>query len=240
MPFTDRHKAREYRQARIAQGKCPACGLPAVPGRTMCQRHLDARKASYQRCKTGQARYYTERKARRKASGLCVACGQPSEADHVHCSPCLRKMGQKNKSRTRQLKAAGLCIYCHHNKAHDNLVSCRSCRAVNKERRDLDRSRLQEKRKGRHQAYRAQVLGAYGGKCACCGERRVEFLAVDHINGGGRKHRASLGMTGTAYYRWIINNSFPDYLQLLCHNCNTARGLYGYCPHELERADPAQ
>src|SRR5258708_37086796 len=31
------------------------------------------------------------------------------------------------------------------------------------------------------------ALNAYGGKCECCGEERFEFLAIDHIGGGGNK-----------------------------------------------------
>jgi radical SAM protein with 4Fe4S-binding SPASM domain len=31
----------------------------------------------------------------------------------------------------------------------------------------------------------------------------------------------------------LKNNNYPkDLFRLLCHNCNMARGCYGYCPHE--------
>ena len=29
-------------------------------------------------------------------------------------------------------------------------------------------------------------------ECACCGEKFLEFLVLDHINGGGRKQREQL------------------------------------------------
>ena len=32
--------------------------------------------------------------------------------------------------------------------------------------------------------------------------------------------------------KWIIENNFPKGFQILCHNCNVAKGLYGECPHE--------
>ncbi len=68
-------------------------------------------------------------------------------------------------------------------------------------------------------------------KCACCGETIKEFLSIDHITGGGAKHRKSIG--GSAYLnRWLIKNNFPMGYQVLCHNCNQAKGIYGYCPHE--------
>lgn len=82
--------------------------------------------------------------------------------------------------------------------------------------------------KGRRQRERMQVLIAYGNKCVCCGETQNEFLAIDHMNGGGNKHRKEVRHV----YRWIKNNGFPDGFQVLCHNCNMAKGFYGECPHK--------
>ncbi len=79
-----------------------------------------------------------------------------------------------------------------------------------------------------------QVYDHYGGRCVCCGESRYEFLALDHIDGGGDSERKKLGLYGTPYFAWVIKNNYPDHLQLLCHNCNMAKGLYGYCPHTKE------
>lgn len=66
--------------------------------------------------------------------------------------------------------------------------------------------------------------------CACCGEKRFEFLAIDHIHGDGSKHRK---LVGKNMVRWIINNNFPNMFMILCHNCNQSMGIYGYCPHRL-------
>ena len=87
-------------------------------------------------------------------------------------------------------------------------------------------------RRQKRRRIRQQVLHAYGGACACCGERTNEFLAVDHIGGGGNKHRKALGKWGESFYRWLCDQGFPPGYRLLCHNCNFARGRYGYCPHE--------
>lgn len=78
---------------------------------------------------------------------------------------------------------------------------------------------------------RRDLLERYGGRCACCGEGRIEFLALDHIGGGGNVHRKEVG-SGYHMYRWIINNNYPPGFQVLCHNCNMANGFYGYCPHD--------
>jgi hypothetical protein len=77
---------------------------------------------------------------------------------------------------------------------------------------------------------RSEVMAHYGNRCACCGESTPEFLSIDHINGGGRKHRKEIGSGNM--YRWIIDNGFPDSFQILCHNCNQAKGYYGECPHK--------
>jgi hypothetical protein len=80
---------------------------------------------------------------------------------------------------------------------------------------------------------RAAVIAKYGGACACCGETRLEFLTIDHINGGGAEER---GRTGTNFYITLHKAPKRDDLRVLCMNCNWAIGMYGYCPHEQERA----
>src|SRR5690606_38099756 len=78
------------------------------------------------------------------------------------------------------------------------------------------------------------VLNAYGGKCACCGVATKEFLAIDHINGGGRQHRLSLHPrpSSQTVYTWLRKNNYPEGFQVLCHNCNAAKSYYkNGCPH---------
>ena len=89
-----------------------------------------------------------------------------------------------------------------------------------------------------NQKLRLEVLTAYGGnppRCACCGEGHIEFLGIDHIYGGGHKHRRQIGM-GQNLYRWLKANNYPDGYRALCHNCNLSLGFYGYCPHQLDKA----
>ena len=81
---------------------------------------------------------------------------------------------------------------------------------------------------------RQEVLEAYGRKCACCGESEEMFLALDHVNGrdttAPRSRRA-----GTGLYKQARDAGFPASYQLLCHNCNCAKGYYGSCPHKKVR-----
>ena len=79
---------------------------------------------------------------------------------------------------------------------------------------------------------RLKVLCNYGGtppKCNCCKESHIEFLSIDHKNGGGTKERKFYG-SKLAYS--IIRRGFPKGYQILCHNCNQAKGYYGRCPHK--------
>ena|ERR1035437_1191803 len=79
---------------------------------------------------------------------------------------------------------------------------------------------------------RIKVLEAYNNKCACCGETRPEFLTVQHVNGDGATHRKQIGRSST--YTWLVKHNFPsEGFELNCWNCNCAKGLYGYCPHEV-------
>ena len=85
-------------------------------------------------------------------------------------------------------------------------------------------------------ALRQRVLDHYGRKCACCGEGTEEFLAIDHIDGGGAKHRREINrLSGWHFYRWLEQNEWPEGFQILCHNCNFSKGRYGYCPHTRTR-----
>lgn len=84
----------------------------------------------------------------------------------------------------------------------------------------------------RNASIRRKLLEAYGHKCQCCGETEACFLALDHINGGGNEERKTLGK-GTTFFQKLRKLGFPrDNYQLLCHNCNMAKGLYGICPHQ--------
>jgi len=78
--------------------------------------------------------------------------------------------------------------------------------------------------------YRISALLAYGWNCACCDEDQYEFLTIDHIGGGGSKHRREIG--SRRLYSWLADHNYPEGFQVLCHNCNMAIGFYGHCPHQ--------
>lgn len=96
-------------------------------------------------------------------------------------------------------------------------------------RADKRASRLAEK---------LAVIAAYGGDCACCHEADDRFLTIDHINGGGRKHRQEVckGRTGIEFYKWLRRQGYPPGFQVLCFQCNCGRNINGgICPHKDPR-----
>lgn len=99
--------------------------------------------------------------------------------------------------------------------------------------KNLERSNRNAKRS--YQKTRLETLTHYGGnppKCSCCGEKRLEFLSFDHINGNGSKHRRKEKYVNLM--KWLRVNNYPNGYQVLCHNCNFAKGHYGCCPHTKE------
>jgi len=145
----------------------------------------------------------------------------------------------KKAARAQGLKRYYTGVPCKHGHTADRRVSDSGCLGC-KNQRERDRrkkSEHQSKELQRNQLYRTQlrhdVLSNYGGKCACpgCDIAEPRFLGIDHIEGGGRKHRKEIG-SGPGLYVWLRNNDYPkDKFRLLCHNCNHSYGHYGFCAH---------
>ena len=112
-----------------------------------------------------------------------------------------------------------------------------SSKAKGKERRDDRRLKIL-------QYYSKRLSKSNIPCCRCCGEKsHLGFLALDHI--AGRKEMDSehqlvkLGysssLIGDYFHTWLIKNNFPEGFQILCHNCNYAKGMKrnkNKCPHE--------
>lgn len=88
----------------------------------------------------------------------------------------------------------------------------------------------------RNKSIKMEVLNYYSNgsiSCNCCDEKELEFLSIDHIDGGGKKLRNIQGV-GTNLYKWLKRNEFPKGFQVLCMNCNFAKGKIGICPHQIK------
>lgn len=101
-------------------------------------------------------------------------------------------------------------------------------------------------RKQNKQDQRRLIIESLGGKCWCCGEKREVFLAIDHINNDGSTETRGSGnrrkgkRSTHQYYLFIIRQGIPkDRYRILCHNCNMAIGILGFCPHHPRRTKSA-
>lgn len=83
---------------------------------------------------------------------------------------------------------------------------------------------------------RKRALTMYGGRCVCCGETTNEFLTFDHIEPiGGLRKLMKHQPTGYNLYKWLLQEQRTT-MQILCYNCNCAKGFYGSCPHKRKEA----
>lgn len=133
------------------------------------------------------------------------------------------------------------CLICKRSKIDKSTGTsyCRPCTnkyRIKRYHRDIEKSRRLA-REAHHRTKR-RVIEHYGGdppKCACCGEKIYEFLSLDHVKNDGKTHRKEVGMGMRVFY-WIIRNGFPKGFQILCFNCNLAKGFSGSCPHQNKKA----
>ena len=124
---------------------------------------------------------------------------------------------------------------CHPDKPHIARGLCVACYSAwrYREHAEEERDKQHEYRKRAATKIRAEMLAAYGPRCACpnCPETDPAFLTLDHINGGGIAHRKAVNSGGGFLYR-IRNEGWPkDKYRLLCWNCNAMTRGGRTCPH---------
>lgn len=105
-------------------------------------------------------------------------------------------------------------------------------RAYGRARYHADPDAARERQRQRNRQIKEAAFAAYGGaRCACCGESRLAFLTIDHVNGCSKEQRRREGL-GSQFYRWLQKNGYPAGYQVLCFNCNLGREVNGgVCPH---------
>lgn len=126
------------------------------------------------------------------------------------------------------------CRGCRKRIAHDKYERSGRLSMQVKYVQDLGSPYFKEHKRALYEDVRRSVIAHYSAganKCACCGEGTYEFLAIDHVHGGGVKHQKRVG-GGSRLTGWIVKNGLPPGFRVLCHNCNVSRGVNGYCPHE--------
>lgn len=198
------------RRAKLkAEGKCPSCGVAEPsPGHTKCADCVAEVNAAHD-----------ARVQRLRTEGLCVVCGVVAPPkDDYKCMQCrARETTARHKMRKKR-ESNGLCRECGENPKRPDSFSCVECCTA---------------RKRRIRELRVAVMTAYGGAtCTCCGNSKFEFLTIDHVNNDGAEHRRQIREGGTALLQWLKNHNYPPGFQVLCYNCNCAKGANGgVCPY---------
>lgn len=172
-----------------------------------CGRDRDSELSRCSRCRTWQVRANEQQRARSITQGTCRVCAAPK----FKAGACERHYEQR-KAYDRNLLAQGFCTWKH---PLDEKGFCKQC---------------SDRGKRRNAQLKQEAINAYGGVCACCSEAQPMFLQIDHING---RHSADgkEKLFGGPMYRKLRNAGWPSGYQVLCANCNFAKGMYGTCPH---------
>ena len=148
------------------------------------------------------------------------------------CPACIEykefsEFGTYNATSRGKTRLQGYCSECHRKKSLE-------WNKKNPERHKVNVTKSSKKLTVEAKIKVIEYYSGGTGKCACCPEKYIEFLTIDHINGNGNQHRREIKAAGQylKFYGWLIRNNFPEGYRVLCMNCNFARGKYGYCPHE--------
>ena len=147
-------------------------------------------------------------------NGRCLDCGTSKPIEDTHADTCKFHsfMSEQYGEKEKTCKDCGHINGHHSDRAYRELMILRAKRGRQKYRATIEKYRRNLKQ---------DALNAYGGKCACCGVDNYEFMAIDHINGGGNKHRKENKTgSGLQFYRWLKKNKYPKGFQILCANCN--------------------
>lgn len=146
---------------------------------------------------------------------------------YAHCKSCHTLQSRKTRQKYREK---------YREKARKSSAEWRKKNPeIAKERNKIYREKYKEKynqkRREKSNFIRLEVIKNYGGKCKCCEEKEVLFLALDHVNNDGNLHRKNIRKN---LAEWAHKNNYPKNIQLLCHNCNYGKHLNkGICPHQL-------
>jgi hypothetical protein len=160
---------------------------------------------------------------------LCIACGPKPRSHFGVDSRCANGLKRRCKLCESEYQK-------QHRKKNKKAYASRSkrWRETHAEQRTATARAYREKM--RTEAFQAYSPGEIKCSCHGCDSKEPKFLGIDHINGGGRKHREEIRKSkrggGLGIYSWLRQQGYPPGYRVLCHNCNMAVGLYGKCPHE--------
>ena len=231
------------RQRLKAAGFCSRCGKPSGnPTRNVCDACWSYAKQWY-RSKHPKSEQQKIIEATPAGTKYCSSCKMylPTvefyEWDRRKISRCRKCKRTSVDFYYSKLKEAKQCFGCKKALEVGEKCLCTECKALARDRYHTNGNQNRETSRQRKKADKLAAFSAYGGAvCKCCGENHIEFLSIDHVYNDGAKQRRELGKNKIAhFYVWLKQNGYPPGYQVLCMNCNFAKGHFGACPHEQER-----
>lgn len=127
----------------------------------------------------------------------------------------------KNVERVRELKR----LYYRKLRGNKDTPEYRAYLAKTCKWKQANKDKIARSTLKKNMAYKAAAIAKYSNgtnACASCAISDIDVLTLDHINGGGRKHRAVIKIP---IYIWVKTHGFPDGFQVLCMNCNWKKHL---------------
>ena len=149
----------------------------------------------------------------------------------------------KAKGKRAYLKQREKWLSQQHFKYHNNkeyhAIRLSKQKKYREENKELVNKRTRVSAKKTRLNLKIKVFSEYSKKqlgkdipcCACCEESMLKFLTLDHIEGRKKMGHSKL-LGGYKLQLWARENDYPPTLQVLCYNCNLAKGLFGRCPHQ--------
>lgn len=156
------------RSERIQLGLCPNCGNSNSSEYVICD---ICREKNRQKCK--------ERYVYRKANGLCVACGNPTE-NGCRCEKCAKKASEYVSDTHKMRKELGCCINCGEPLDRNSKQFCTYHKMEKRMQSQSEYERI--KQSDKYSEYRAKQteyqrqrteLRKENGLCIRCGKREV-------------------------------------------------------------------
>lgn len=214
------------KRARLkAAGLCLRCPNKTKGGRVHCSSCEAAQRQAH------ITRYHANRRSViEHYGGKCRWCGIDKyeflTLDHKNNDGALQR---------KTIKTAALPLWIITNDFPDSFeVLCWNCNYLKSKKAMLEKCQSKKAIASRNyrMKLRFEVLSAYGSECCCCQVNNFDLLTIDHVGGGGRKHRLSMNNAPTPIlYALIRRENFPDTYRVMCFNCNSATHFYGTCPH---------
>ncbi len=151
------------------------------------------------------------------------------------------------------LRKCRVCgIEAHHKNELDKFASqpnskygkaniCIPCKSKYRQEWRLKKGKKYQRERSRKdkQKLKRVVMSLYGNKCACCWEKELVFLTMDHINNDGKAERKKFKGSSYAMYAHMRDLFYKDKeqaqsrYQILCWNCNMGKQHSdGTCPHK--------